>query len=224
MLRDTKPAEFSLFYLFCSRSLPSNKKTIQRLRFEAKQSAEELVRINEHLMQSRAMPVQSDSLHEQELKTLRLENRELLRLRNEVRQLRERMQGELLTENKRLNALISTIETRSSALQPARPPVPNIPPNSFIGVIFTASFTNQQYQGVTIHSVSADSAADEAQLQTPDVVLRIDGQAVTSVEQIIRTAGSHNPEDKLLFDFLRNGLPRQVGVVNRAPPEQWSRP
>jgi serine protease DegS len=77
---------------------------------------------------------------------------------------------------------------------------------------------------VAIHSIASDSPAAEAQLQVNDIILRIDGQPVTSVEQIIRTVASHNAGDRLVLDFLRDGAPKQAVVVTKPPPEHWSRP
>jgi len=71
---------------------------------------------------------------------------------------------------------------------------------------------------VAINSVVADSAAAEAQLQSGDIILRIDGQPMTTVEQIVRTIAGHNPGDKLHFDFLRDNLPQQVTVTTKPPP------
>jgi C-terminal processing protease CtpA/Prc len=198
---------------------------IHRLRTEARQAAEEPSQASEHVVET-PPPLQSDRLEREELERLRRENRDILRLRNEVHGLREQIrereraaeelrnaQGGLRAQNGVLGATASDVE-----------PIPPILRNSFIGAVFVGSFTNSQPQGVVLESVVADSAAAEAQLQGGDVILRVDGRPMTSVEQVVRIVASHSPGDKLVFDFLRDGLPKQVAVVTKPPPVGWTRP
>jgi hypothetical protein len=215
---------------------------IQDLRSEARKSAEKLAAINEVYAQPETPAISSDVLHNEELERLRLENRDLLRLRNEVHQLRDQVQekdraadklrDELLARNTgpdiRSGGLdadgnIWHLSTGTSSFAPASLSFPSIPRNSYIGVVFSGSFTNSQPQGVAIQSVTQQSPAAEAQLQIGDVILRIDGHTMGSVEQIVRTVAGHNPGDTLIFDFLRDGVWKQAAVVTKAPPEQWSR-
>lgn len=65
---------------------------IQDLRSEVRQSAEKFVAINEVQAQPETPAIPLDVSHQEELKRLRWENRDLLRLRNEVHQLREQVQ------------------------------------------------------------------------------------------------------------------------------------
>ena len=65
---------------------------IQDLRSEVRQSAKKLMEMNEVRPQPETPATPPDILHQEELKRLRLENRDLLRLRNEVHQLREQVQ------------------------------------------------------------------------------------------------------------------------------------
>jgi len=207
---------------------------IQDLRTEVRQSAEKLAAISELPVQNQTPSIQPEVLHQEELERLRLENKDLLRLRNEVHQLRDKLQekeraadklrDELLARNNGLNVRIWDVAAGTSTLAPASLSLPSIPRNSYIGVVFSGSFTNSQPQGVAVHSIAADSPAAEAQLQIGDIILRIDGQPMTSVEQIVRTVASHNAGDSLVFDFLRDGVPKQAAVVTKPPPEHWSRP
>jgi len=212
--------------------LAFQQRTIRRLRTETRQSAEKLLDSNEPAPESQTPPAHSDLLQQEELKRLRLENRDILRLRNEVRQLRDqlhesertaetlrRTQIELMARNTLLIDVLTNFES-SVSFAPSQPPqsFAQIPRNSYIGAVFTGSFTNSQLEGVAINSVVADSAAAEAQLQSGDIILRIDGQPMTTVEQIVRTIAGHNPGDKLHFNFLRDGLPQQVTVTTKPPP------
>ena len=206
---------------------------IQDLRSEARQSAEKLVAINEVPAQPETPAIPPDVLHQEELERLRLENRDLLRLRNEVHQLREqvrekdraadKLRDELLARNTGPHVRIWDLATGTSSFAPASLSFPSIPRNSYIGVVFSGSFTNAQPQGVAIRNVTEDTPAAEAQLQEGDVILGIDGETMSSVEQIVRTVAGHNPGDRLIFDFLRDGVRKQAAVVTKPPPEQWSR-
>ena len=130
---------------------------------------------------------------------------------------------QLIAQNQHLLSLLSQSQRQTSSfttvvdLQAPAPPV-----QSYIGVTLSGlpadPRTNFQTQGVMINSVNPDGAAAEAQLRNGDIIVRIDGQSVTNIAQVRQTIGNHSPGQRVLLDFVRDGIPTQVSVVTRPPP------
>jgi len=82
----------------------------------------------------------------------------------------------------------------------------------------TAGLT--QESAVMIASVEADSPADRAGLAAGDIVLALDGAAVTGADDLIRMLAGDRIGRNVEIDTLRNGEPRRVSLV---PGERKSR-
>ena len=81
--------------------------------------------------------------------------------------------------------------------------------------------------GVGITVVADDSAAQRAGLEAGDQVRSIAGKAMSSMEQIIETIGSHAPGDTVAITVLRDGKDVEVSATLGKPPtgtdpqDQW---
>lgn len=68
-------------------------------------------------------------------------------------------------------------------------------------------------QGVAIDKVLKDSPAEKAGLQNNDVIIRFDGESVTSVHKLTRLIGEVAPDHKVNLTVLRGGSERNVEVT-----------
>jgi len=160
-----------------------------------------------------------------ELEQLRKDNRDLLRLRNEVGQLRERQREleEFRKENDRLKTLVERLEhgsvTRRFQFTPDNAPRPA----AWICVNIVAQRGNENLnpgtERVVIGSVAANSPAAEAQLEEGDVLLRADGEAITNLIQFRDWVINGTPGQPLVLDVLREITERQVTVIRKPPPQ-----
>ncbi len=64
--------------------------------------------------------------------------------------------------------------------------------------------------GVKLTSITADSSAAKAGLKTGDVVLKIDGKAVTDVEAFREMLGERKPDDDLALTIKRDSKEQEV--------------
>ena len=67
--------------------------------------------------------------------------------------------------------------------------------------------------GARAQSVSADSNAQRAGIQTGDVILQMDGKHLESVEDLIDSLGAKNPGDRAMLKLRRNGTDTDVEVI-----------
>jgi S1-C subfamily serine protease len=70
-----------------------------------------------------------------------------------------------------------------------------------------------QESAVMIASVEADSPADRAGLAAGDIVLALDGAAVTGADDLIRLLAGDKIGREVEVETLRNGEPRRVALV-----------
>lgn len=91
----------------------------------------------------------------------------------------------------------------------------------FLGVTFPAPATEEQFlrqqgidpasvNGVLITGVQDGSAADEAGIQTGDIIRSIDGVTITSSAEFSERIARHRPDDQVELTILRNGKTRKV--------------
>ena len=68
-------------------------------------------------------------------------------------------------------------------------------------------------QGALVNSVEKGGPADKAGIEAGDVILRFDGKAVNSSEDLPRVVGSTKPGNKVAVQIWRNKTPRDLQVV-----------
>ena len=67
--------------------------------------------------------------------------------------------------------------------------------------------------GAEIGSVKSGTPADTAGLQAGDVVTAIDGDAVTSADDLTAKISAHQPGDKVTLTVTRNGATKKIVVT-----------
>lgn len=78
----------------------------------------------------------------------------------------------------------------------------------------------QQVQscGVQVLDIRPGTGAETAKLQISDVVVAVDGQAITSLDQFRMTVQGHKPGDKITLTYLRAGTQADAVVTLGAIP------
>ena len=67
--------------------------------------------------------------------------------------------------------------------------------------------------GVQVADVRSDSPAEDAGLALGDVVTSVDGDAVTTTQELQDAVDARQPGDKIIVDYLRGGASRTVTVT-----------
>ena len=80
----------------------------------------------------------------------------------------------------------------------------------FLGVLLKAT-----ENGLSIERVTKNSAAADAGLKEQDIVLKINGSMVASVEEFIRTVGSFKPTEKIQIHIKRAMEEKDISAVLR---------
>lgn len=99
---------------------------------------------------------------------------------------------------------------------------------AWLGISLSASTADDQSgsEQVTIEDVHPDSPADQAGLQSGDIVEQVDGAQVTSVDNFVNTVADFEPDDTLTMTVVRAGQQRTIevtlGSVAEAP-MRWFR-
>ena len=91
---------------------------------------------------------------------------------------------------------------------------------SYLGVQ-TVDVTKENYtrfglsevRGVAVDKVLKDSPAEKGGLQNGDVIIRFNGESVTSVKKLTRLIGEVAPDHKVGITVLRNGSERDIEVT-----------
>ena len=91
---------------------------------------------------------------------------------------------------------------------------------SYLGVQ-TIDVTKENYsrfglpevRGVAVDKVLKDSPAEKAGLQSGDVIVGFDGEAVSSVRKLTRLIGEVAPDHKVTLKVLRKGSERDIDVT-----------
>lgn len=92
--------------------------------------------------------------------------------------------------------------------------------SSYLGVQ-TVEITKQNYtrfgltevRGVAVDEVLKDSPAEKAGIQNGDVIVRFDGETISSVRKLTRLLGEVSPDHKVKLTVLRNGNERDIEVT-----------
>jgi len=161
-------------------------------------------------------------LGSEESESARKEHLELLRLRNEVGQLRQQQQelekGRL--ENAQLRVALRIFETGNPGLTLSFAPGTTAKPNAWIGanIMLLPDTANPGVERVVIGGIAKNSPAAEAGLEEGDVVISADGQTLTNMWQLIGAVTNGLPGQPLLLDVVRNDTPQQIIVTRGAPP------
>ena len=198
---------------------------ISRLRVQSSELQEQLQSAGEAQANAQPPPVAEPAAPPQGLSDPDL--RELLRLRNEVTQLRAEQQRakQLETENVKsekaaLNNTLSGVAGRRFWAEPGtpagRPPEPLPRREAWIGV----SISPGEGGTIMIGGVAPNSPAAQAQLQAGDAIVRIDGVAVTNLAQVRNTIATRQPGQLTLLEIVRLGVTQQVYVTPGAPPRE----
>lgn len=66
-------------------------------------------------------------------------------------------------------------------------------------------FGIQATEGAYINSLTAGGAAAKAGLQEGDVILKVDGESITSSSDLVLAIRSHSPNDEVDVTYLRDG-------------------
>lgn len=153
------------------------------------------------------------------------EQSDLLRLRNEVTQLRAEHQRlkQLETENKLLREQAVVLQahpkllevnrvTGSGSQSPTLDPLP--PRTSYIGVAFASTSEN----AINIVSIAENSPAAQADLRVDDTILSVDGVSVTNLVQVRNALATRVPGYAVYLRILRQGVAHQVPVTPQSPP------
>jgi serine protease Do len=121
--------------------------------------------------------------------------------------------------------------------QPATPPAPAAPPvafsstfyadgDNFLGVhveevtrenMGSYGLSGGEPRGVGVRSVVKGSPAERAGLREKDVIVRFDGEAVTSVRKLTRLIDESSPEHTARLTVLRGGSEQQVSATLGKP-------
>jgi membrane-associated protease RseP (regulator of RpoE activity) len=75
------------------------------------------------------------------------------------------------------------------------------------------AFNLSSDHGVVIKQIIPDSPADKAGLRTGDIILKLDGTALTSSEQLAEMVGNHNPGDKINLEVISRGKTEDLDVT-----------
>jgi C-terminal processing protease CtpA/Prc len=155
--------------------------------------------------------------YEDEIARLRKDTEELHRLRGQYREWQQ-----LKTEHERLQQQNQQLtQAQQSAAQALRAATsapqaaPTAPaPTSWIGIAMEAG----PGVGVLVQSVVPGGPAANTGLANGDVVVAVDGQAVSSPEQLRQLVGSRPVGQPVTLDVQREGNPFRVRVVTSAFP------
>lgn len=101
-------------------------------------------------------------------------------------------------------------------------------PKAWMGVTLepaesTAEEGGTTLSGARIGGIVKDGPADRAGLRNGDLILNLDGQAVSSTPDLIRVVGAQAPESWVQVEVLRKGERRVVQMKLEAPPppQRW---
>ncbi|HZZ30439.1 MAG TPA: trypsin-like peptidase domain-containing protein [Phenylobacterium sp.] len=80
------------------------------------------------------------------------------------------------------------------------------------------SLGRRPHEGALIADVMPDGPGARAGLQSGDLVMKVDGQSVTSASDLIRQVARARAGDSIRLDIRRDGAPRQIDVRSGARP------
>jgi len=185
------------------------RSTIQRLSAAQRENLEELERLR-----ARTNEVQHAENQEAEIGQLRENTRDLLRLRNEVRRLRDQSQQSEIppAANTRLLELIETFQLSSN--QAAA--VAAIRKRGAVLGIFPSPATNVPGGGVIVGGIDPNSPVAQSDLKVGDQIIRLDGKHIETIAQLQIEMLDRKPGETVRLDVVRNGAVLQIPVSTRA--------
>jgi serine protease Do len=100
-------------------------------------------------------------------------------------------------------------------------------PRGFIGIRWAplsedlaTQFGVPAGQGALVAQVSPGGPAEQAQIKPGDIVLQVDGEAITPERSIIDLIGSRPPGSTVMLEVTRDGQKRSVAVIlGTRPPD-----
>ena len=82
----------------------------------------------------------------------------------------------------------------------------------------TASTDVQITDGALVGEIGDGSAAEDAGLESGDVITRVDDQEITSADSLIATIRSYRPGDEVTVTFQRDGERASTRLRLEGPP------
>ena len=94
----------------------------------------------------------------------------------------------------------------------------------YIGIIGTTidKSTIERYnfpEGVYVRTIEENSPAAQADLKTGDIITKINGETISSIEQLNRLKNTHAIGDTITLTIIRNGEEKNVDIVLAETPE-----
>jgi serine protease Do len=71
----------------------------------------------------------------------------------------------------------------------------------------------KEVKGILITKVQEDGSAEEAKMKANDVIIKFDGQNVSTVSELQEQVGKHRPGDKVTVTYIRDGNESTVPLV-----------
>jgi S1-C subfamily serine protease len=93
--------------------------------------------------------------------------------------------------------------------------VPRSVSTAFLGVQIDAQYRPESEEGALVKSVIYGTAADEAGIKPGDLIIRVEGSAVTGLESLREALGDYEPGDKIRVTYIRNGQAHTIEVTLR---------
>jgi len=188
------------------------RSTIEQLHAAQRANLEELERLR-----ARSKVVSHLENQEAELLQLRENNRDVLRLRNEVRRLRDQaQQSEVLqAANTRLLELIESFplsSNQAAAVAAVRKM------GAVLGIIPRPA-TDAPGGGIIVGGIDAGSPVAQSDLKVGDQILRLDGKRIETIAQLQIEMLNRKPGDIVRLDVVRNGAVIEIPVYTRAFPQ-----
>jgi len=195
------------------------RKTISALRDQNSAFQTEQEQLNELRTETQAARPSHDQ--EVELQQLRMNNNDLLRLRNEVRTLREQNR-ELETSHAAKSKLLAAVQGAalsnaatlfaSARQQRARL---GIVLGNHAGALVEGTAAPV---GVIVNAIDAESAAADSELRPMDVIVAVDGRRIMTGSELQIEMLTKQPGQTVLLDVVRTGAVFRIEVRTGAWP------
>jgi C-terminal processing protease CtpA/Prc len=214
------------------RELRLLRAEIARLQVVAQDSA----RLKEENRALRQLEANADELERlrrqtQEIHRLRAQYRETQQLQQEYATLQKEHE-QLKTVHQQLvrqqQVLRSQLQSFAAAGAAGRNPATATPPGAWLGVSIQTLAENPQVQsqnpgvshGVIVTGVIPDTPAEQAGLQSGDIVIAIDDVEVTTAAQLREMMATKKVGQRLVVDVYRGGLVHKIGLIAAPIPLQ----
>lgn len=71
----------------------------------------------------------------------------------------------------------------------------------------------QIYLGVYVRSVTPNGAADQAGIQAGDIIIGVNGEAISTSQELNKKKDEHNAGDTITLNISRNGIDIDIQVI-----------